>query len=85
MKRRIRQTAKPIAETDTTYIDILNQPSLLIRMNQTIGPLVADLALLMPRHTSLGLIKHRLATPVGDMAICAAAELSDEDLIMLMS
>ena len=84
--RRLKTKPKPpVAETDATYIDVLNQPSLLIRMNQTSGPLAADLALLMPRHTSLGLIKHRLATPVGDMAICAAAELSDEDLIMLMS
>jgi hypothetical protein len=85
--RRLRKHNCAPVEPDTidTRLDLLEQPALLVRMNEPIGPLVTDLALLLPRATSLGLIQHRLARPVGDMAIDAAAELSDEDLITLMS
>jgi hypothetical protein len=58
----------------------LDQPELLVRLNQDVGKLPKGLAYRLPSAVTHAFIARRLATPVGDLDTFADLELSEEEL-----
>jgi hypothetical protein len=67
-------------ETNQLELEELDQPQLLIRLNEDVGKLPKGLVYRLPTDVSNALIMRRKATPVGDMAVFPDLDISEAEL-----
>jgi hypothetical protein len=65
---------------DVNETNQLDQPELLVRLNEDVGKLPGGLAYRLPGAISHALIQRRLATPVGDLQTFADLDVSEAEL-----
>jgi hypothetical protein len=62
-------------------LEVIDQPSLLIRLVETVGLLPVGPVYRLPQNATLALIERRVAIPVASMGMFPDLELSEDELV----